>query len=36
MMYYRKDLVNPESMYAAEFEAAYGYTLDEPQTWSQY
>jgi multiple sugar transport system substrate-binding protein len=36
MMYYRKDLVNPESPYAAEFEAEYGYTLDEPQTWDQY
>ena len=36
MMYYRKDLVNPESEYAAEFEATYGYPLDQPQTWSQY
>ena len=36
MMYYRKDLVNPDSPYAAEFEAEYGYTLDEPQTWDQY
>jgi multiple sugar transport system substrate-binding protein len=36
MLYYRKDLVNPESPYAAEFEAEYGYPLDEPQTWSQY
>lgn len=36
MMYYRKDLVNPNSQYAAEFEARYGYTLDEPLTWSQY
>lgn len=36
MMYYRKDLVNPESPYAAEFEAEYGYPLDEPQTWDQY
>lgn len=36
MMYYRKDLVNPESQYAADFEAEYGYTLDEPQTWEQY
>jgi multiple sugar transport system substrate-binding protein len=36
MMYYRKDLVNPESPYAAEFESTYGYPLDEPQTWDQY
>jgi len=36
MLYYRKDLVNPESEYAADFEAEYGYPLDEPQTWSQY
>jgi multiple sugar transport system substrate-binding protein len=36
MLYYRKDLVNPTSPYAAEFEAQYGYPLDEPQTWSQY
>lgn len=36
MLYYRKDLVNPESPYAAEFEAKYGYPLDEPLTWSQY
>jgi multiple sugar transport system substrate-binding protein len=36
MMYYRKDLVNPESQYAAEFEETYGYPLDEPQTWAQY
>lgn len=36
MMYYRKDLVSPESQYAADFEAAYGYPLDEPTTWSQY
>jgi multiple sugar transport system substrate-binding protein len=28
--------VNPESQYAAEFEAQYGYPLDEPQTWTQY
>jgi multiple sugar transport system substrate-binding protein len=36
MMYYRKDLVNPESQYAAEFEEQFGYPLDEPQTWQQY
>jgi multiple sugar transport system substrate-binding protein len=36
MMYYRKDLVAPESAFAAEFETTYGYTLDEPQTWAQY
>lgn len=36
MLYYRKDLVNPESPFAADFEAEYGYPLDEPQTWSQY
>ncbi len=35
MLFYRKDLVdNPE--YAAEFEAAYGYPLGEPQTWIEY
>ncbi len=36
MLYYRKDLVNPDSQYAADFEAEYGYPLDEPHTWSQY
>jgi multiple sugar transport system substrate-binding protein len=36
MMYYRKDLINPESEYAAEFQSTYGYTLAEPQTWTQY
>lgn len=36
MMYYRKDLVNPESPYAEDFMSTYGYALDEPQTWSQY
>ena len=36
MMYYRKDLVSPDSQYAAEFESTYGYTLDEPVTWAQY
>jgi len=36
MLYYRSDLVSPESAYAAEFEAAYGYPLAEPVTWSQY
>jgi len=36
MMYYRKDLVNPESAFAADFQAEYGYPLDEPQTWGQY
>lgn len=36
MMYYRKDLVNLESPYAAEFEAEYGYPLDEPTSWDQY
>ncbi len=36
MMYYRKDLVSPESPYAAEFEAAYGFPLDEPKTWAEY
>ncbi len=35
MLYYRKDLVDNE-MYAADFEAAYGYALGEPATWSQY
>ncbi len=35
MLYYRKDLVDNE-MYAADFEAQYGYALGEPQTWSQY
>lgn len=36
MMYYRRDLVNPQSQYAAEFQAEFGYPLDEPETWSQY
>jgi multiple sugar transport system substrate-binding protein len=36
MLYYRKDLVNPESPFAAEFQAQYGYALDEPKTWQQY
>jgi multiple sugar transport system substrate-binding protein len=36
MLYYRKDLINPKSPYAADFKAKYGYDLDEPQTWSQY
>lgn len=36
MMYYRKDLVSPDSPYAEEFMAEYGYELAEPQTWSQY
>jgi len=36
MLYYRADLVNPDSQYAAEFAAEYGFTLDEPQTWTQY
>ena len=36
MMYYRKDLVSPESPFAADFEAEYGYPLDEPQNWDQY
>ncbi len=36
MLYYRKDLVNPDSPYAADFEAQYGYPLDEPQNWNQY
>lgn len=36
MLYYRKDLINPESPHAAEFQEQYGYALDEPQTWSQY
>ena len=36
MMYYRKDLVSPTSPYAADFEAKYGYPLDEPKTWKEY
>ncbi|MDL1902341.1 extracellular solute-binding protein [Anaerolineae bacterium CFX9] len=36
MMYYRSDLVNPDGPYAEAFQAAYGYPLDEPETWSQY
>lgn len=36
MMYYRKDLVNPSSPYAADFQAAAGFELNEPQTWNQY
>ncbi len=35
MLYYRKDLVDSD-MYAADFEAQYGYPLGEPSTWSQY
>lgn len=35
MLYYRKDLVD-SGMYAADFEAQYGYPLGEPSTWSQY
>ena len=35
MLYYRKDLVDNE-MYAAGFEAEYGYALGEPTTWTQY
>lgn len=36
MMYFRNDLVDPEGAYAADFEAQFGYPLDEPETWSQY
>ncbi|MFN8378962.1 MAG: hypothetical protein U0452_09845 [Anaerolineae bacterium] len=36
MLYYRKDTVNPDSQYAADFQAQYGYPLGEPQTWDQY
>ncbi|GAB4551816.1 MAG: extracellular solute-binding protein [Anaerolineae bacterium] len=36
MMYYRKDLVNPESPYAAEFKEKYGFELAEPTNWTQY
>lgn len=36
MMYYRKDLVNPNSAYAADFKAKYGRDLDEPKTWKEY
>ena len=36
MLYYRKDLVNPESPFAAEFQDKFGYPLDEPKTWKQY
>jgi multiple sugar transport system substrate-binding protein len=36
MMYYRKDLISPTSQYAADFQAAYGYELNEPTTWAQY
>lgn len=36
MMYYRSDLVSPDSQYAADFEAEFGYALGEPQTWNQY
>jgi multiple sugar transport system substrate-binding protein len=36
MMYYRKDLVNPNSQYNADFKAANGFDLNEPQTWNQY
>ncbi|NDJ60552.1 MAG: extracellular solute-binding protein [Chloroflexi bacterium] len=36
MLYYRADLVNPDSPFAEEFEAEYGYPLDEPVSWGQY
>lgn len=36
MMYYRKDLVNPDSEYNDEFSAEYGYDLKEPETWQEY
>ncbi len=36
MMYYRSDLIGPETPYAAEFERRFGYPLDVPQTWDQY
>ncbi|MBC7811754.1 MAG: extracellular solute-binding protein, partial [Burkholderiales bacterium] len=36
LLNYRKDLVNPQSPYAADFRSEYGYTLDEPTTWDQY
>ncbi len=36
MLYYRKDLVGPDSPFAGDFEAEYGYPLAEPVTWSQY
>jgi multiple sugar transport system substrate-binding protein len=35
MLFYRKDLVDGGE-YDAEFEAAYGYPLAEPVTWTQY
>jgi multiple sugar transport system substrate-binding protein len=35
MLFYRKDLVH-DPAFAAEFAAAYGYPLAEPQTWNQY
>jgi len=36
MMYYRKDLVNAQSKYAADFKAKYGFELAKPKTWTQY
>ncbi len=36
MLYYRKDLVDNNAEFTADFEAAYGYPLAEPQTWQQY
>jgi len=36
MMYYRKDIVNPKSPSAADFQKKYGYPLDEPKTWKEY
>jgi multiple sugar transport system substrate-binding protein len=36
MMYYRSDLVAPDSAYAEEFMSTYGYELAEPVTWDQY
>lgn len=36
MMYYRKDLVNPKSPFAEEFQKKYNRPLDEPKTWKEY
>ncbi len=36
MLYYRKDLVSPDSPFAAAFQTEYGYPLGAPQTWREY
>ena len=35
-LYYRSDIINPNSEYNADFKAKYGYDLDAPKTWTEY